>query len=95
MNLSLKYQNETFLQNQEWSGILIAKHGAIHIECALNLSLKYQNETFLINQEWSGILIAKHGAIHITFVASEDFWSCLTIGRAELFSICILNEPFP
>ena len=32
MNLSLKYQNETFLQNQEWSGILIAKHGAIHIE---------------------------------------------------------------
>ena len=28
----MKYQNETFLIKQEWSGIFIAKHGAIHIE---------------------------------------------------------------
>ena len=74
--------------HQEWSGIFISKHGAIHIECALNLSLKYQNETFLINQEWSGIFIAKHGAIHIdcamnlplkyqneTFLFNKKEWS--------------------
>ena len=32
---TLKYQNETFLLNQEWSGIFIAKYGEIHIESSI------------------------------------------------------------
>ena len=44
----LMYQNETFLRNSRISRIIIAKHGAIHIESILlNLSLTYQKETFL------------------------------------------------
>ena len=69
IDYTLKSQNETFLMNQEWSGIFIAKHGAIHIEYIhwmyIEYTLKYQNETFLINQDWSGIFIAKHDAILI------------------------------
>ena len=70
LNIHLKYQNETVLItfNQEYSGMIIAKHGAIHIMIAvLGLALSGNNNIRFNSFRLSSFRLCKIRHISIKF----------------------------